>query len=120
MGAQSMAITPDIREGDRRRWLILSVLVVAQFMVVLDVAIVNVALPTIKNDLHFSENGLQWVITAYAILFVGVVDRLPRCAGPRRGIARTGGTVDPDHDVQGGARPQRRARNLGCGLRQRR
>ena len=53
MSAQSMATASDIREGDRRRWLILSVLVVAQFMVVLDVAIVNVALPTIKNDLHF-------------------------------------------------------------------
>ena len=55
MSSQSVATTPDVREGDRRRWLILSVLVVAQFMVVLDVAIVNVALPTIKNDLHFSE-----------------------------------------------------------------
>src|SRR5207247_2355043 len=55
------------------RWLILAVLVVAQFMVVLDVAIVNVALPTIKNDLHFSEDGLQWVITAYAIVFGGVL-----------------------------------------------
>ena len=38
-----------------RRWIVLSVLVLAQFMVVLDVAIVNVALPTIKNDLHFSK-----------------------------------------------------------------
>src|SRR5437899_1636998 len=73
MSAQSMATASDIREGDRRRWLILSVLVLAQFMVVLDVAIVNVALPTIKNDLHFSEGGLQWVITAYAIVFGGVL-----------------------------------------------
>jgi EmrB/QacA subfamily drug resistance transporter len=59
--------------ADRRRWVALAVLVAAQFMVVLDVAIVNVALPTIKTDLHFSQEGLQWVITAYSILFGGVL-----------------------------------------------
>jgi EmrB/QacA subfamily drug resistance transporter len=82
-----MAATTDIPEADRRRWVILSVLVVAQFMVVLDVAIVNVALPTIKNDLHFSEAGLQWVITAYAILFGGVLllgGRMADLLGRRR------------------------------------
>src|SRR6059036_4356249 len=87
MSAQSMATATDVREGDRRRWLILAVLVVAQFMVVLDVAIVNVALPTIKNDLHFSEDGLQWVITAYAIVFGGVLllgGRLADLLGRRR------------------------------------
>ena len=68
-----MATTTDVGKDRDRRWLILSVLVLAQFMVVLDVAIVNVALPTIKNDLHFSESGLHWVITAYAILFGGVL-----------------------------------------------
>jgi EmrB/QacA subfamily drug resistance transporter len=87
MSAQSIETASDIREGDRRRWLILSVLVVAQFMVVLDVAIVNVALPTIKNDLHFSEGGLQWVITAYAIVFGGVLllgGRMADLLGRRR------------------------------------
>src|ERR1700741_3426517 len=87
MSAQSVATASDIREGDRRRWLILSVLVLAQFMVVLDVAIVNVALPAIKNDLHFSEDGLQWVITAYAILFGGVLllgGRMADLLGRRR------------------------------------
>src|SRR6201996_6978942 len=87
MSAQSMAITADVREGRDRRWLILSVLVLAQFMVVLDVAIVNVALPTIKNDLHFSEDGLQWVITAYAIVFGGVLllgGRMADLLGRRR------------------------------------
>jgi len=59
--------------SDRKRWFALAVLVAAQFMVVLDVAIVNVALPTIKTDLHFSQEGLQWVITAYSILFGGVL-----------------------------------------------
>src|SRR5438552_2518325 len=87
MSAQSMATASDIREGDRRRWLILSVLVLAQFMVVLDVAIVNVALPTIKNDLHFSQESLQWVITAYAILFGGALllgGRMADLLGRRR------------------------------------
>src|SRR5690242_14673439 len=58
---------------DRRRWFGLAVLVAAQFMVVLDIAIVNVALPTIKTDLHFSQESLQWVVTAYSILFGGVL-----------------------------------------------
>src|SRR6266581_7531966 len=87
MSGQSMAATADVREGSDRRWLVLSVLVLAQFMVVLDVAIVNVALPTIKNDLHFSEDGLQWVITAYAILFGGVLllgGRMADLLGRRR------------------------------------
>ena len=60
-------------QQDRKRWLALAVIVAAQFMVVLDVAIVNVALPSIKTDLHFSESNLQWVITAYSILFGGVL-----------------------------------------------
>src|SRR5206468_9177965 len=63
-----------VDEGqDRRRWAALAVIVTAQFMVVLDVAIVNVALPSIKTDLHFSQESLQWVITAYSILFGGVL-----------------------------------------------
>jgi len=60
-------------QTDNRRWIALAVIVVAQFMVVLDVAIVNVALPSIKTDLNFSEQNLQWVITAYSILFGGVL-----------------------------------------------
>src|SRR5215469_16357258 len=87
MSSQSIAATPDAREAGDRRWWILSVLVLAQFMVVLDVAIVNVALPTIKNDLHFTESGLQWVITAYAILFGGVLllgGRMADLLGRRR------------------------------------
>src|SRR5947209_11366594 len=59
--------------SDRGRWLALAVIVAAQFMVVLDVAIVNVALPSIKNDLHFSQVNLQWVITAYSIFFGGAL-----------------------------------------------
>ena len=62
-------------------------IVTAQFMVVLDVAIVNVALPSIKTDLHFSQVSLQWVITAYAIVFGGVLllgGRLADLLGRRR------------------------------------
>jgi EmrB/QacA subfamily drug resistance transporter len=61
---------PAVAADDRRRWFALGVIVTAQFMVVLDISIVNVALPSIKTDLHFSQESLQWVITAYSI-FVG-------------------------------------------------
>src|SRR5215211_4115539 len=57
--------------SDRRRWLALALLCVVQFMVVLDIAIVNVALPSIKVDLGFSQENLQWVISAYALMFGG-------------------------------------------------
>jgi EmrB/QacA subfamily drug resistance transporter len=57
--------------SDRRKWLALALLSVVQFMVVLDIAIVNVALPSIKTDLGFSESSLQWVISAYALAFGG-------------------------------------------------
>ena len=56
---------------DRRKWYILAAICVAQFMVVLDIAIVNVALPSIRTDLNFTNESLQWVLTAYAILFGG-------------------------------------------------
>jgi EmrB/QacA subfamily drug resistance transporter len=72
---------------NRKRWFALALIVVAQFMVVLDVAIVNVALPSIKTDLHFSQESLQWVVTAYAILFGGVLllgGRLADVLGRRR------------------------------------
>src|SRR6184192_878365 len=82
-----MARTADDDTPDSRRWLGLAVLVAAQFMVVLDIAIVNVALPTIKTDLHFSQEGLQWVITAYSILFGGALllgGRMADLLGRRR------------------------------------
>src|SRR3977135_3208864 len=71
----------------RKRWFALAVIVAAQFMVILDVAIVNVALPSIKPALHFSQESLQWVITAYAILFGGALllgGRLADLLGRRR------------------------------------
>jgi EmrB/QacA subfamily drug resistance transporter len=54
-----------------RRWWALGLLSVVQFMVVLDIAIVNVALPSIQVDLGFSQENLQWVISAYALAFGG-------------------------------------------------
>src|SRR5712691_10549843 len=56
---------------ERRKWLALALLSAVQFMVVLDIAIVNVALPSIKIDLGFSQGNLQWVISAYALCFGG-------------------------------------------------
>ncbi len=55
----------------RSKWLIFLLLAIAQFMIVLDVSITNVALPTIKADLHFTNETLQWVVTAYALTFGG-------------------------------------------------
>ena len=56
---------------ERRKWLALALLAAVQFMVVLDIAIVNVALPSIQADLGFSQENLQWVISAYALVFGG-------------------------------------------------
>jgi EmrB/QacA subfamily drug resistance transporter len=58
-------------ELDPRRWLALAVVGTAFFMTILDVSIVNVALPTIGSKLHFSQGNLQWVVTAYALTFGG-------------------------------------------------
>src|SRR4051794_2325589 len=58
-------------DGTRRKWLALALLCTVQFMVVLDIAVVNVALPSIQTDLGFSQENLQWVISAYALLFGG-------------------------------------------------
>jgi EmrB/QacA subfamily drug resistance transporter len=73
--------------GADRKWLALAALVVAQFMVVLDIAIVNVALPSIRTDLGFTQESLQWIITAYSIMFGGVLllgGRLADVLGRRR------------------------------------
>src|ERR1051325_10593505 len=56
---------------DPRRWKALALVCAAMFMTVLDIAIVNVALPSIGRALHFTRENLQWVITAYAIAFGG-------------------------------------------------
>src|SRR2546423_1432154 len=71
----------------QRKWLALALLLGVQFMVVLDIAIVNVALPSIQKDLGFSERNLQWVVSAYALLFGGLLllgGRVADLLGPRR------------------------------------
>src|SRR5207249_4386231 len=88
MSSESVAqVSAEAQETDNRRWFGLAVIVAAQFMVVLDIPIVNVALPSIRTDLHFSQESLQWVITAYAIFFGGALllgGRLADLLGRRR------------------------------------
>ena len=57
--------------ADPRRWKALAVLGVAYLMVVLDISIVNVALPSIQTDLGFTTEDLQWVVSGYALTFGG-------------------------------------------------
>ncbi len=78
-----------------RRWLALGLLGLAQFMLVLDVTVVNVALPSIEASLHLSRAALTWVITAYALCFGGLMlfgGRSADLFGPRR-VLLTGLTI---------------------------
>jgi EmrB/QacA subfamily drug resistance transporter len=79
-------VTTDTRD-DRTRWLALYVLCGQLLMIVLDATIVNVALPSIKDDLDFSQNSLAWVVNAYLIAFGGLLllaGRLGDLIGQRR------------------------------------
>src|SRR5256885_9647688 len=58
---------------NRRRWAALVVLCIGQLMIVLDVTVVNVALPTIQRELHFSQASLAWVVNAYLLTFGGLM-----------------------------------------------
>jgi EmrB/QacA subfamily drug resistance transporter len=72
---------------DPRRWIALILLCAAQFMVVLDASIVNVALPSIQTDLNFSQENLQWVVNAYTLVFGGFLllgGRMADLLGRRR------------------------------------
>jgi MFS family permease len=71
----------------RRRWLALVVLCMGVLMIVLDTTIVNVALPSIKQDLHFTDASLVWVVNAYMLTFGGFLllgGRLGDLYGHRR------------------------------------
>jgi EmrB/QacA subfamily drug resistance transporter len=75
------------RQQERARWISLVVLCAGFLMIILDQTIVNVALPSIQRDLHFSQSGLAWVINAYLIAFGGLlmlVGRLGDLIGRRR------------------------------------
>ena len=93
--------------ADSRRWLGLAALCSAFFMVILDVAIVNVALPTIQVDLDFSAKNLQWVVSAYALTFGGL-------AASGRAHGRPAGPAEylhgRDRPVLGSLAPRRAGR----------
>src|SRR6184192_3100327 len=75
------------RDADRSRWVALVVLCVGMLMIILDATIVNVALPSIQRDLHFSTSSLAWVVNAYLIAFGGLLllaGRLGDLIGRRR------------------------------------
>jgi len=78
--------------GGRSRWWTLVVVAIAQFMVVLDVTIVNVALPNIQTDLGFTAENLQWIISAYTLVFGGFLLLGGRAADllGRRAVFMTG------------------------------
>src|ERR1700692_4067769 len=69
---QHPTISPEAeRKRERRRWIALAVLCLGQLMMVLDATIVNVALPSIQHELHFTQANLTWVIDGYMITFGG-------------------------------------------------
>ena len=75
---------PETRDN---RWIALYVLCTGMLMIVLDATIVNVALPSIQSDLHFSQSGLAWVVNGYLISFGGLLllaGRLGDLVGRRR------------------------------------
>jgi EmrB/QacA subfamily drug resistance transporter len=81
------AVTIGAMAEDRRRWLATYVLCVGMLMIVLDATIVNVALPTIQEDLGFAQNDLAWVVNAYLIAFGGLLllsGRIGDLIGQRR------------------------------------
>src|SRR3989440_12159535 len=58
---------------DRRRWLALAVIALAQLMVVLDATVVNIALPSAQKALHITDADRQWIVTAYTLTFGGLL-----------------------------------------------
>jgi EmrB/QacA subfamily drug resistance transporter len=77
----------DAQAAERRKWLALALLATTQFVIVLDAAIVNVAIPSIGDDLHFSPENLTWIPNAYALTFGGFLllgGRMADLLGRRR------------------------------------
>lgn len=119
-GAAPAVVTPREAGLDPRRWAALALLAVAQFVVVLDSTIVNIALPSIGRDLHASTGTLSWVINAYVLAFGGLLllgGRLADLLGRRRlfvgglalfglasltgGVSRSAGMLIAARGVQG-------------------
>jgi EmrB/QacA subfamily drug resistance transporter len=81
------SVAPGRAEPDPRRWKALGVLGLIQFMLVLDITVVNVALPRIQHDLGFSQSGLAWVVNGYVLMAGGLLllgGRLADIIGRRR------------------------------------
>jgi EmrB/QacA subfamily drug resistance transporter len=90
-----MNLAPPAPTADRRRWTTLGVVCLAQLMIVLDVTIVNVALPAIQRELHFSQANLTWVVNAFLVSFGSLLllaGRLGDLAGRKR-VFLTGLTI---------------------------
>ncbi len=84
----TITTTTEEQTQDRSRWIALVVLCVGMLMIVLDATIVNVALPSIQDDLGFSQSNLAWIVNAYMIAFGGLLllvgpDRRPDRPAPR-------------------------------------
>ena len=118
------------QDTDRSRWIALYVLCVGMLMIVLDGTVVNVALPSIQEDLGFSQSSLAWVVNAYLIAFGGLLLLAGRLGDliSRRGMFLAGLGVftvaslavrrrpDPGDADRGALRPGRRRRD-GLGRR---
>src|SRR4051812_5589487 len=85
-------MTPQSFTSDRQRWIALYVLCTGVLMIVLDVTVVNVALPSIQEDLGFSQSSLAWVVNAYLIAFGGFLMLAGRLGDlvSRRGVFLVG------------------------------
>src|SRR5687768_8993792 len=84
---RTLVTMSDPQTTDRRKWWALGLLASAQFVVVLDASIVNVALPSIGRDLEFSQDNLSWVVNAYTLFFGGFLllgGRMADLMGRRR------------------------------------
>src|SRR3954451_4711056 len=104
---RTMTVQSMNHSSSQSRWRALAVLALAQFMVVLDVTIVNVALPSIQAALGFSPDGLQWVVSAYTLTFGGLLmlgGRMSDLLGRRR-VFLAGMTVFALASLAGGLAP---------------
>src|SRR5581483_8662946 len=124
-GAAGTLDAPGAPTGGRRPWTLMVVLSVAQFMVILDATVVNVALPSIARSLGLAAGDVQWVVTAYVLASGGLVllgGRAADLAGGRR-VFLTGLTVFTAASLASGLAPAagvliaaRAAQGLGAAL----
>ena len=106
-------------DDTRKKWLALYVLCLGDLLIVLDISIVNVALPSIRDDLGFSEASLAWVINAYTLTFGGfmlLAGRLGDLYGHRR-VFVLGVGLFTIASPSAGLRPRRRCSSAGVRFR---